>query len=58
MLTLTRWRRALGRGESAESLMTPAATRRMATISHVEALLVVLMVVAAVSMARGYGAHG
>jgi putative membrane protein len=58
ILTLTRWRRALGRGESAESLMVPGATRRIATFSHVQALLVVLMVVAAVAMARGYGAHG
>jgi putative membrane protein len=55
MLTLIRWRRALARGGAPEAVAVPAAARRIATISHVQALLVVLMVVAAVAMARGLG---
>jgi putative membrane protein len=47
MITLMRWRR--GRQPDA------AAARRIATISYVECLLVVAMVLAAVAMARGYG---
>jgi putative membrane protein len=57
MVTLIRWRRAIARGESAETVASPDAARRIATISHVEALLVVCMVVAATAMARGYGAR-
>ena len=34
----------------------PAEARHIATISHLQALLVVLMVLAAAAMARGYGA--
>jgi len=47
MITLLRWRRG----------MQPdaAAAKRIATISYVECLLVIAMVVAAVAMARGYG---
>lgn len=58
MLTLIRWRRALGRGGQAEDVQAAAPARRIATISHVQALLVVLMIVAASAMARGYGARG
>ena len=57
MITLIRWRKALGRGAPAESVVSPRYARRIATVSHVEALLVVLMVFAAVAMARGYGAR-
>lgn len=57
MLMLIRWRRALGRGASPESVLDQRAARRMAIISHVEALLVVLMVLMATAMARGYGAR-
>ena len=52
---LLRWRRAFGAGESAERLMTSGAGRRIATISHFQALLVVVMVFVAVAMARGFG---
>jgi putative membrane protein len=56
MVTLIRWRAAIRRGE------TPAANPRtaayLARISYAEAALVVLIVIAAVSMARGYGARG
>jgi putative membrane protein len=55
-VTLARWRRALARGDAPETIAAPATTRRIATISHIEALLVVLIVFAAVSMARGLGA--
>ncbi|MFL5574554.1 MAG: DUF2214 family protein [Gemmatimonadaceae bacterium] len=58
MATLVRWRAALGRGEGVEQVAAPSAARRIATLSRVEALLVVLMVCAAVGMARGYGARG
>ena len=57
MVTLIRWRVALGRGAGAETVALPATARRIATISHVQALLVVLMVFFAVAMARGFGAR-
>jgi putative membrane protein len=57
IVTLSRWRRALARGEAPETAASADAARRIATISHVQALLVVLMVLAAVAMARGYGAR-
>jgi putative membrane protein len=55
MFTLMRWRRNFKAGESAERLMTRGAGRRISTISHFEALLVVAMVFVAVAMARGFG---
>lgn len=57
MMTLIRWRVVLGRGAGAETVALPATARRIATISHVQALLVVLMVFFAVAMARGFGAR-
>ena len=47
MITLLRWRRGMQPDAS--------AAKRIATISYVECLLVIAMVVAAVAMARGYG---
>ena len=58
MITLIRWRVVMGRGGSAEMVADPAAAARIATISRVQAVLVVLMVFAATAMARGYGARG
>jgi len=58
MVTLIRWRVALGRGGAPGDVAAPAAVGRIATISRVQAVLVVLMVFAAVAMARGYGARG
>jgi putative membrane protein len=58
MVTLIRWRRARARGTPADGVAAAGPARRIATISHVQALLVVLMVFAAVAMARGYGARG
>ena len=55
MMTLIRWRRSFSGGESAERLMTRGAGRRIATISHIEALVVVIMVFVAVALARGFG---
>lgn len=54
-ITLMRWRRAFSAGESAERLMTSGAGRKIATISHIEALLVVVIVFVAVALARGFG---
>lgn len=51
MIALTRWRVAVARGSVPD---TRAATR-FARISFVQAVLVVLMVLAATAMARGYG---
>ena len=56
MITLIRWRQIAGRGTSAWN-PNPAEARRIARISYIEAALVVAMVVAAVAMARGYGAR-
>ena len=55
MVTLIRWRQIAGRGTSAWN-PNPAAARRIARISRLEAALIIAMVFAAVSMARGYGA--
>jgi putative membrane protein len=55
MITLIRWRGAIGRGEAPEAVYNEGKARRIATISHIEALLVVLMIFAAVGMARGFG---
>lgn len=52
MITLIRWRAALGRGQIVDT--SPA--RRLAMISTVQTVLTVLMVLAATGMARGYGA--
>jgi len=56
MIKLIGWRIALGHGGSPTAVAVPATARRLALISHVQALLIVLMVFIAVSMARGYGA--
>lgn len=50
-VTLTRWRRLAARNEPIDA----GRARAMATISYVEAGIVVLMVLAASAMARGIG---
>ena len=55
MMTLIRWRAALARGANAETVVVPADARRIATISTVQALLVVVMVALAAATARGFG---
>ncbi len=51
MLSLIRWRAAVARGSAPDT----RAASRFARISFVQAVLVVLMVLAATAMARGYG---
>jgi putative membrane protein len=51
MITLIRWRVQVARGEQPDTHLAP----RFALISRVQAGLVVLMVLAATAMARGYG---
>jgi putative membrane protein len=55
MMTLIRWRRALSGGSSAVDLLGGGAGKRIAMISHTQALLLVLMICVAVAIARGYG---
>ena len=55
MVTLMRWRRAHGSATVAGSVADPATAKRLAMISHIEALLIVMIVFAAVTMARGFG---
>lgn len=54
MTTLIRWRIGVARGDAVDT----RAGLALARVSTVQALLVVLMVVAATGMARGYGAIG
>jgi putative membrane protein len=54
MITLIRWRRALQR-EGDAWRPNETAARRISVISYIQAVLIFAMVVAAVSMARGYG---
>ncbi|WP_053183543.1 DUF2214 family protein [Pseudomonas thivervalensis] len=51
MIALIKWRMALGKGV----VIDPSKAGRLARISHIEALLLILMVVAATGMARGVG---
>lgn len=57
MMVMMRWRRALQRSKLMKDVVVPTTARRIAMISHAEALLVLLMVIAATAMARGYGLH-
>jgi putative membrane protein len=58
MVTLIRWRLALSKRSGIATLVASSGARRIATLSYLEALLVVAMVAAAVIMARGYGVTG
>jgi putative membrane protein len=70
MMTLIRWRAAIGRGAATPAgrpggaavgggaVVDPAVARRVATISYIEGAIVAVMVFTAVAMARGYGARG
>src|SRR6185436_9560172 len=55
MIILIRWRKHLRAGASVDAFASVPIARKIATISHVQALVLVLMILAAVSMARGYG---
>jgi putative membrane protein len=54
MTTLIRWRIALGRGTAPAQLPGIAAVRSLSRVSAIQGILVVLMVLLAVAMARGY----
>ncbi|HEX7465323.1 MAG TPA: DUF2214 family protein [Usitatibacter sp.] len=58
MATLIRWRIAASRRTLPEGVVLASTGRRLARVSDVQTLLIVAMVVAAVLMARGYGAAG
>ncbi|SDA52670.1 putative membrane protein [Pseudomonas sp. NFACC15-1] len=51
MIALIKWRMAMRKGVAID----PSNAGRLARISHIEALLLILMVVAATGMARGVG---
>jgi putative membrane protein len=51
MITLIRWRIRVAKGQTPDTRLAP----RLGLISYVEALLIVLMVLCATAMARGYG---
>ena len=54
MITLIRWRRAMGRNQTA----TLAPARLLSRISMIEAVLVIIIVFVAAAMARGYTLGG
>jgi putative membrane protein len=51
MVTLIRWRIQLGRGQTPDTRLAG----RFASVSYFQALLIILMVLAATAMARGLG---
>ena len=53
MVTFIRWRTRLARGEAPDT----SRARALYTVNHVQMALVVLMVVVAAFMARGFGAR-
>jgi putative membrane protein len=53
-ITLVRWRRLIGAGQPAEHVVDATVARSIAIASHVQALLVVIMVFLAAAMARGF----
>ncbi len=56
MVTLIRWRMASGgRGSLPSGSRLGNTARRIASISNVQAVLILFMVLVAVAMARGYG---
>lgn len=57
MVTLIRWRVAIRRGADPDVVAAPRAARRIAAVSTVQSVLVVIMIFLAVGMARGFGAR-
>ena len=55
MIMLIKWRREMRMGHGLTTFATVPKTKRIAMLSHIEALVLVLMIFAAVAMARGYG---
>jgi putative membrane protein len=63
MMTLIRWRGALGRAGGAlpaggVAVIGADEARKMARISYIQGAVVTVMIFTAVAMARGYGARG
>ena len=57
MVTLIRWRGRMRReGTSVDFTALRATATRISTISYAQCLIIIVMVLAAVAMARGYGA--
>jgi len=57
MITLIRWRRALRGGATAEATASATTASRIAVISFTQGILMVIMVILASAMARGFGAR-
>lgn len=55
IITLIKWRAALAKGTAPETVAVAAVAHKIARISNIQALLVVIMVFLAVTMARGFG---
>ena|SRR5689334_3298264 len=55
MITLIRWRIALSKRSGIATLVASSGAGRIALLSYIEALLLIAMIGAAVTMARGYG---
>jgi putative membrane protein len=55
MLALIRLRKGLRLGAAPEILVPPSMGRQVAVIGHIQATLGLVMIFAAVAMARGYG---
>jgi putative membrane protein len=61
MMTLMRWRRAVGAGTAQPAgggaIIEPGRARKIATISYIQGAIVAVMIFTAVAMARGSGAR-
>jgi putative membrane protein len=55
IIALTKWRSAISKGAAPESVGSGPQARLIATLSSLQAVLVVIMVILAASMARGMG---
>jgi putative membrane protein len=54
MVTLLRWRRLIAHGGKAEAVAVPRTAARISAISFLQVAIIVLMVLAATAMARGF----
>jgi putative membrane protein len=62
MITLIRWRQAIGRVGGPQAAggtrVDARAAQKIATISYLQGAIVTVMILTAVAMARGYGVRG